>query len=82
MPTRYPPDFQKNKEILRLFVWDFNAATREILIHPHEHPEVLPLGLLEHKPPVHHPRHTMVNRRLHPGFYTVEFTVDVFSDYK
>src|ERR1035437_4217039 len=42
-------------------------ATREVLIHPHEHPERFAFPLPKHKPPIHHPRNTVVNHRLPRG---------------
>ena len=42
-----------------------HSAAPEILLHPHEHQEMLPLCVPEHKAPIHHPRNAVVNRQPH-----------------
>ena len=44
-------------------------ATGEIFIHPQKNPELLPLRIPKHKPPIHHPRNAVVNRRFHQRFF-------------
>ena len=44
-------------------------ATGEIFIHPQKNPELLPLRIPKHKPPIHHPRNAVVNRRFHQRLF-------------
>jgi len=59
---RHSRNFQQDVEVIRHHAIRQHPATTEILIHPHKHPERLPLVIPKPEFPVHHPRDTVIYR--------------------
>lgn len=43
-----------------------NPTGSKVLIHPHKNPKLLTFYVTKSKSPLHNPRHTVINHRLHP----------------